>query len=78
VTTLQRWAPHTAQPAQLQAGGLELFVIEGCLHDEVGRYPDGTWLRIPRGSTQAAFTLAEGALVYVKTGHIGASFFQGI
>ena len=76
-TVLQRWAPHTAQPAAVQAGGLELVVIEGCLHDSLGRYPAGTWLRNPRGSTHTPFTLDEGALVYVKTGHIGADFFPG-
>ncbi len=77
LTLLQRWSPHTALPARLHPHGLELFVIEGCLHDELGRYPAGTWLRSPRGSTQTPFTLAEGALVYVKTGHIGAPFFPG-
>ena len=77
VTQLQRWAPHTAQPAQRFAGGLELFVVEGCLQDEAGRYPAGTWLRIPRGGTQTPFTAEEGALLYVKTGHIGASFLPG-
>ena len=41
------------------------------LHDEGGAYGVGSWLRSPQGSTHTPFTREEGALVYVKTGHLG-------
>jgi hypothetical protein len=40
-------------------------------HDEHGSYPSGTWIRSPRYSKHTPFTKAEGALIYVKTGHLG-------
>ena len=33
-------------------------------------YPTGTWIRSPRYSKHAPFTKSEGALIYVKTGHL--------
>jgi anti-sigma factor ChrR (cupin superfamily) len=46
-------------------------VLEGTLKDEEGTYPAGTWLRNPRFSRHAPFS-REGALIYVKVGHLGA------
>ena len=31
-------------------------------------------LRSPRGSSHAPYTAEEGALIYVKVGHLGATF----
>ena len=47
-------------------------MLEGVLEDELGRYPKGAWLRNPPGSAHAPFS-EEGCLLYVKTGHLGAS-----
>ena len=44
--------------------------------DEFGEYPAGTWLRNPRWSRHAPFTGPDGALIYVKTGHLGAELLQ--
>jgi hypothetical protein len=44
--------------------------------DEHGDYPAGTWLRSPRWSRHAPFTEAEGALIYVKVGHLGAALLS--
>ncbi|MNF39076.1 ChrR Cupin-like domain protein [compost metagenome] len=68
---LLRLQPGTHCQAQSFPGGEELFVLEGCLSDEAGDYPAGTWLRNPRGSRFRRHS-DEGALLYVKTGHIGA------
>lgn len=73
-TALVRWATHTQCDAHSHPGGEEILVLEGVLHDEHGGYPAGTWLRSPRGSRHTPFTASEGALIYVKTGHLGTTF----
>jgi len=71
-TALVQWAPHTVFNAHVHPGGEEIFVLEGVFHDEHGQYPQGSWLRSPRYSKHAPYTQSEGALIYVKTGHLGA------
>ena len=71
-TALVRWAPHTRFNAHQHPGGEEILVLEGVFSDEGGDYPAGTWLRSPRWSRHAPRTGAEGALIYVKVGHLGA------
>ncbi|MEK9755036.1 MAG: cupin domain-containing protein, partial [Rhodospirillaceae bacterium] len=50
-------------------GGEEIFVVEGSLIDEHGRYPEGTWLRAPSGSVHSPYT-DEGCVLWVKSGHL--------
>ena len=71
-TALVRWAPNTRFNAHLHPGGEEVLVLDGVFRDEGGDYPVGTWLRSPRWSRHAPFTGPEGALIYVKVGHLGA------
>ncbi len=71
-TALVRWAPETTFDAHVHPGGEEILVLRGELHDEHGAYCAGTWLRSPRYSRHAPFTRGEGALIYVKVGHLGA------
>ena len=73
-TSLVRWAPHTRLAPHAQPGGEEIFVLDGVLHDELGDYPARSWLRNPPGSQHERYTGAEGALIYLKVGHIGAPF----
>jgi anti-sigma factor ChrR (cupin superfamily) len=73
-TALVRWAPDTHFNAHTHPGGEEILTLEGVFRDEHGEYPAGTWLRNPRGSRHAPFTGAEGALIYVKVGALGAPF----
>ena len=70
---LIRWAPNTAYQEHTHHGGEEVFVIEGLFSDEYGDYPAGTWVRSPDGSSHSAFTRDEGALLYVKGGHLPAA-----
>jgi len=72
-TALVRWAPNTIFNPHIHPGGEEIFVLEGVFHDEHGSYPTGTWIRSPRFSKHAPFTQSEGALIYVKTGHLDNS-----
>jgi anti-sigma factor ChrR (cupin superfamily) len=69
-TALVRWAPNTIFNPHVHPGGEEILVLEGVFHDEHGSYPAGSWIRSPRYSKHAPFTKAEGALIYVKTGHL--------
>lgn len=71
-TALVRWAPNTLFNAHSHPGGEEILVLDGVFRDEAGEYPKGTWLRNPRWSRHAPFTGPEGALIYVKVGHLGA------
>ena len=67
---LVKWAPNTQFNAHKHWGGEEIFVLEGTFHDEHGAYPAGTWLRSPHLSQHTPFTLEDGALIFVKTGHL--------
>ena len=71
-TALVRWAPNTQFSSHVHAGGEEILVLEGLFCDEFGEYPAGTWIRSPRYSRHAPFTRQEGALIYVKVGHLDA------
>lgn len=71
-TALVRWDPDTRFNPHTHPGGEEILVMEGCFRDEHGEYPQGTWIRNPRWSGHAPFTAAEGALIYVRVGQIGA------
>jgi anti-sigma factor ChrR (cupin superfamily) len=75
-TALVRWAPDTVFNPHSHPGGEEILVLEGVFRDEGGSYPAGTWLRSPRWSRHAPYTGHEGALIYVKVGHLGAGFLQ--
>jgi anti-sigma factor ChrR (cupin superfamily) len=67
---LIRWAPDTPYERHEHEGGEEALVLEGAFFDEFGDYPAGTWVRTPHGSAHEPHTKGEGALVYVKTGHL--------
>ncbi len=71
-TALVRWAPNTQFNAHSHPGGEEILVLDGVFCDEFGVYPKGSWLRSPRWSRHTPFTGPEGALIYVKVGHLGA------
>ncbi|WP_194868695.1 cupin domain-containing protein [Pseudoalteromonas sp. PPB1] len=67
---LVKWAPHTQFQSHTHWGGEEIFVLEGTFYDEHGQYPKGTWLRSPHMSQHTPFTKEDGALIYVKVGHL--------
>lgn len=71
-TSLVRWAPHTSFPSQGHTGGTEILVVSGAFMDEFGNYPERSWVRSPQQCSRAPRTGAEGALLYVKSGHLGA------
>lgn len=70
---LVRWAPSTRFMRHHHWGGEEILVLDGVFEDEHGAYPKGSWLRSPHLSEHNPFTGPDGALIYVKTGHLAAS-----
>jgi anti-sigma factor ChrR (cupin superfamily) len=70
---LERWAPGTRLPCHGHARGEEILVLDGAFADEHGAYAMDSWLRSPDRSEHAPFTGPEGALLYVKTGHLPAA-----
>ena len=70
------WAPNTQFNPHQHWGGEEILVLEGTFYDEHGSYPAGSWLGSPHMSQHCPFTKEDGALIYVKTGHLGKQAFD--
>lgn len=70
---LVQWAPSTRFRRHRHWGGEEILVLDGVFEDEHGRYPKGSWLRSPHLSEHDPYTGPDGALIYVKTGHLGVA-----
>ena len=66
---MMRLRPGTKLPIRAHPGGEELFVVEGELADQNGRYPRGTWLRNPPGSSHNVVS-DEGCTFWLKLGHL--------
>lgn len=64
---LERWDPKTALPIVAYRQGVEFFVLEGEFEDEAGKYPAGTWLRLPPGAQHQPRSI-RGCTLYVKRG----------
>lgn len=69
VTFMTRFGPGVQLPPHGHPGGEEVLVLEGELMDEEGRYPKGTWVRMPDGSGHAPGS-ETGCLILVKRGHL--------
>ena len=67
---LVKWEPDTEFKPHTHSGGEEIFVINGAFYDEHGEYPAGSWIRSPHQSEHTPYTRDEGALIYVKVGHL--------
>ncbi len=64
-TSFVRFSPESVFPHHTHGGGEEIFVMDGVLEDEKGRYPTGTYIRDPIGSSHAPFS-REGCTLFVK------------
>lgn len=67
---LVKWAPNTQFQRHTHWGGEEILVLEGTFYDEHGTYPKGSWIRSPHMSEHQPYTKEDGALIYVKVGHL--------
>ena len=74
---LVRWAPHTRFQPHRHWGGEEIMVLEGVFRDEHGEYPAGSWIRNSDQSRHTPYTRDEGALIYVKVGHLAPETTYG-
>ncbi|WP_372364627.1 cupin domain-containing protein [Candidatus Uabimicrobium sp. HlEnr_7] len=64
------WQPYTHFTSHTHLGGEEIFVIDGVFYDDHGCYPKGSWIRSPHMSKHEPYTKNEGAIIYVKVGHL--------
>lgn len=60
--------PDLTIPEHAHAGGEEIFILEGELSDERGRYGPGTWVRFPVGLTHTPTSSAAGCMMLVREG----------
>lgn len=67
---LVKWSANTQFALHTHYGGEEIFILEGTLYDEYGSYPKGTWIRNPHASSHKPYTQSDGAVIYVKIGHL--------
>ena len=67
---LVRWESGVEAAPHRHSGGQEVYVIDGSFSDEYGEYPAGTWIRNPAGTEHAPKSGPDGALTYVKVGHL--------
>ncbi len=67
---LVKWTPNTEFEPHKYWGGAEVFVLQGSFYDEHGVYPKGSWLRSPHLSRHTPYTKEDGAITFVKTGHL--------
>ena len=69
-TALVKWGSNTKFNSHNHFGGEEILVISGTFYDEYGSYPKYSWIRSPHMSQHSPYTLDDGALIFVKTGHL--------
>lgn len=65
---LIRWNEPVEIKPRLDPSGEEVLVLKGTLHDALGTYPAGSWIRNPVAAWQNWGAVA-GTLVYYKNGH---------
>ena len=71
-TVLIRMEPDLQVQLHSHPGGEEILVLEGDFADEHGEYSKGSWLRSPPGSSHSPKIGPNGALLYLKSGHLVA------
>ena len=65
VTSVVRYEPGSSFSEHNHPLGEEIFVLEGEFSDEKGRYPAGTYIRNPPGSSHSPFS-EKGCVLFVK------------
>ena len=66
---VENWAPGAKITRDLP-GGLEALVLRGGFQEHEDTLAPCSWLRLPKGSRLEATAGAEGARVWIKTGHL--------
>lgn len=65
-TSLVRYAPGSVFAEHVHSGGEEFFVLEGEFGDEHRRYPTGTYVRNPIGTSHTPKVGERGCVILVK------------
>lgn len=65
-TSIVRYAPDSRFPSHTHGGGEEFLVLDGLFLDEAGRYPAGTYVRNPIGTSHSPAAGPDGAVLFVK------------
>ncbi len=66
---LERW-PADTNVALDSSGGLEALVLQGGFNEQGEHFGKQSWLRLPVSGIYHAKTGADGALVWIKSGHL--------
>ncbi|BCM17788.1 cupin domain-containing protein [Mesorhizobium sp. J8] len=64
-TSIVRYAPGSAFPRHVHAGGEEILVLEGTFQDEHGDYPAGSYFRNPPGTSHVPAS-QDGCTIFVR------------
>lgn len=67
--SLERWAPG-AEVELSAKNGMEVLVLEGGFEEAAEAFSPQSWLRLPKGASSTAQAGADGALVWIKRGHL--------
>jgi anti-sigma factor ChrR (cupin superfamily) len=67
---LERWQPDASCVLDVERLGLELYVLGGAMNDHERHYAEGTWLRLPHG-TSLELHSESGCTLYAKRGGFG-------
>ena len=66
---IERWDADVSASLD-RAGGAEYFVLEGTFQEADETFMRHDWLRLPDGGPATAVAGPEGAVVWIKTGHL--------
>lgn len=71
-TSLQRLEPGLSVVEGHDAGA-EVLILEGSIVEADCSYESGTWIRVPDDAVARMFAGAQGATIYLKTGHLAGT-----
>ncbi|MEL6187431.1 MAG: cupin domain-containing protein, partial [Myxococcota bacterium] len=69
VVRLETWSPNAEIELRAE-GGIELFVLDGSFTEGGEGFERWSWLRLPEGAPLNARAGADGAQVWLKSGHL--------
>lgn len=72
---LVRWKPGTRARMHQHPWGEEIYVLEGVLQDQRGRYPAGSWQRLHADAGHAPFA-EEDTLIMLRNGHLRHEYLK--
>ena len=65
-TTIVEYQPNSSFPKHTHIGGEEFLVLKGTFKDQLGSFPEGTYVRNPIGSQHEPWVDEDGCTIMVK------------